>query len=99
MTDSRRGALDMPHAPPPPKRPWLKFFPSDWRGDAYLAMCSLSARGLLIEMMCLMHGADPYGHLLLNGAKPTDAELTRLVGATSATELRRLRDELLDHGV
>jgi hypothetical protein len=46
-----------------------------------------------------MHAADPYGHLLVNGSAPSDAELTRLVRATSVKELRRVRQELLHHGV
>jgi len=49
------------------KQPWLKFFPSDWRADPALRMCSLAARGLWIEMLCLMHEARPHGSLLVNG--------------------------------
>lgn len=82
-----------------PRRPWLKFFPSDWLGDERLAMCSLGAKGLLAAFMCLMHKAVPYGYLLINGKPPADAELARLVGAQGVAELRKLRGELLDHGV
>jgi hypothetical protein len=92
-------AFDKPPEPTAPKRPWLKFFPSDWRGDAKLAMCSLAARGLLIELVCVMHEAEPRGHLIVNGVKPSDNELTRLVRATSVTELHRLLGELVDKGV
>lgn len=99
MTHPRIRATDTPHGLTSPKRPWMKFYPSDWRGNPLLATCSLAARGLLTEMMCLMHAADPYGHLLINGSAPSDAELTRLVRATSVTELRRVRQELVDHGV
>ncbi len=84
---------------PAPKHPWFKFFPSDWRGDERLAGCSLAARGLLAEFICLMHVAEPYGHLLVNGGVPTDASLARLVRATSVREMRRLCQELLDQGV
>lgn len=82
-----------------PRKPWLKFFPQDWRGDERLVMCSLGARGLLIEFINLMHTAEPRGYLVVNGGLPTDAEITRLVRATSVSEMRRLRAELLDHGV
>ena len=47
--------------------PWMKFYPSDWRADPALRMCSLGARGLWAEMMCIMHEAEPYGCLLVNG--------------------------------
>lgn len=83
----------------PVRHPWLKFHPADWQGDERLSMCSLGARGLLIEFICIMHRATPYGHLLVNERVPTDAELARLVRATSIGELKRLRAELLDRGV
>lgn len=63
--------------------PWLKFFPTDWRADPALRMCSLAARGLWIEMIGLMHEAVPYGHLLMAGNSPTDAQLALLTGAPS----------------
>lgn len=62
------------------KRPWLKWYPSDWAGDPRLRMCSLAARGLWIEMINLMHEASPYGHLLVSGCAPTDAQLAVLAG-------------------
>lgn len=61
--------------------PWLKFYTTDWRADPRLKMCSMAARGLWIEMICLMHEATPYGHLLINGQSLTDAQLGALVGA------------------
>ena len=30
--------------------PWLKFYPSDWRADIALRVCSIAARGLYFEM-------------------------------------------------
>ena len=63
--------------------PWLKFYPTDWRSDPALRMCSLAARGLWIEMIAVMHEAVPYGHLLVSGRSPTDAQLAVLAGAPS----------------
>ena len=60
------------------KRPWFKFYPSDWRADQALRSCSVAARGLWIECMCIMHEADPYGHLVVNGRPVTDTLLARL---------------------
>lgn len=61
-------------------RPWMKFYPADWQADQALRMCSLAARGLWIECMAIMHRAEPYGHLLINGVIPTDTQLAVLVG-------------------
>ncbi len=65
----------------PMANPWVKFYTSDWRSDPALRMCSLAARGLWIEMICIMHEATPYGHLLVNGHSPTETQLGVLVGA------------------
>jgi hypothetical protein len=40
----------------------------------------MAARGIWIEMLCLMHEAEPRGHLLLNGRPVTDAQLAALAG-------------------
>lgn len=61
--------------------PWMKFYPTDWRSDPALRMCSMAARGLWIEMIALMHEAVPYGHLLVSGRSPTDTQLAVLAGA------------------
>jgi alkylated DNA nucleotide flippase Atl1 len=63
--------------------PWLKFYPSDWRADPALRMCSLAARGLWMEMLCLMHEAVPRGSLLVNGQVVTDKQLAALCGVSA----------------
>lgn len=62
--------------------PWMKFHPQDWRADERLRMCSLSARGLWLEMICIMHRAEKYGFLLIAGKAPTDTQLAFQVGTT-----------------
>jgi hypothetical protein len=54
------------------ERPWMKFYPADWRADPMLRVCSIGARGLWIELLALMHESERYGHLLVNGKQPTD---------------------------
>jgi hypothetical protein len=76
----------------------MKFYPSDWRADPKLRMCSLAARGLWAEMVCLMHEAKPYGSLLVNGHPVTDAQLASLVGSTKK-EIKSLTFELESAGV
>ena len=41
-------------------RPWMKFYPRDWRGDQALRAVSIAARGLWLECLCIMHEARPY---------------------------------------
>ena len=62
------------------KRPAFQFYPGDWLNDAGLRLCSLPARGLWLEMMCFMHQATPYGHLLIAGRVPNPAELAKVLG-------------------
>jgi hypothetical protein len=64
------------------KLPWMKFYPADWRADPALRMCSLAARGLWMEMLSIMHEADPRGSLLINGKAIGAKQLASLCGAT-----------------
>lgn len=78
--------------------PWMKFNPNDWRGSTKLGMTSLAARGLWIEILCIMHDAEPYGHLLVEGHRPTVSQLASIVGKPEQ-EVKPLLDELLRYGV
>lgn len=80
------------------KRPSFQFYPGDWQHDAALRSCSVAARGLWIEIMCIMHQADPYGYMVLNGKQIDSAQLGRMTGAT-AREIDRWIAELEDSGV
>lgn len=80
------------------KNPWMKFYPTDWRADPKLRMCSLAARGLWIELIAVAHEATPYGHVLVNGNAPDIAALARMVGV-SESEMLSLVDELDRNGV
>ena len=62
--------------------PWMKFYPRDWRGDQALRAVSLAARGLWIDCLCIMHEAQPYGHLVLGSQPVTDVVLARMTGTT-----------------
>lgn len=80
------------------KLPWFKFYPADWRAEPALRMVSLEARGLWIECMCLMHEAEPYGHLIVRGAALETAQLAAIVGA-SEQSVRACLHELEEAGV
>jgi len=80
------------------RRPSFQFYPADWRKDAALQSCSIAAQGLWINVMCIAHECEPYGHLKINGKPMVTAQLGRLVGL-SAKECQLLIDELTDAGV
>ncbi len=77
---------------------WSKWWWSDWRGDMALRMCSFAARGLWIDLLALMHDAQPHGHLVLNGRAPTPRQLCALLGG-SVEEVTALLAELDEAGV
>jgi hypothetical protein len=76
----------------------MKFYPADWRSDAMLRLCSIAARGLWAEMMCIMHDAGRYGSLLVNGRRIDKKQLAGLAGI-SEKECVPLLLELEGNGV
>ena len=82
---------------------WSAFYWGDWLSDAQLHRCSLTARGLWIEMLCLMHDGEPRGYLTSCGLPTTPQELAQscrtnlrtVVAALAELEARRVfsRDE------
>jgi hypothetical protein len=43
------------------KRPSFQFYPADWRKDANLRRCSPAARGVWMDVLCVLHDSDDYG--------------------------------------
>ena len=80
------------------KLAWIKFYPADWRADPALRMCSLGARGLWMEMLCLMHEAEPRGSLLVSGKTVTPRLLAGIV-SVSPDEIEHWTSELEAAGV
>lgn len=80
------------------KRPAFQFYPADWRKDPALSACSLAARGLWIELMCIAHESETYGILTVNGRPMSSAQLARMVGETPRL-IERLLAELEEAGV
>ncbi|WP_186263318.1 hypothetical protein [Burkholderia gladioli] len=64
------------------KRPSFQFYPGDWMNDAALRMVSVGARGLWIDMMCIMHQGSEYGYLKVNGKVILASNLARMTGST-----------------
>lgn len=80
------------------KNPAFQFYPDDWQSDPELQSCSISARGVMIELMCLMHRATPYGYLKVGGKTPPDPATATLVRVRLDLYRRSLK-ELLEKGV
>lgn len=64
------------------KRPSFQFYPGDWLNDAALRLCSVPARGLWIDMLCLMHQGSEYGYLKVNHKVILPSNLAHILGAT-----------------
>lgn len=80
------------------KRPAFQFYPADWRKDPALSACSLAARGLWVELMCIAHEGGTYGVLSINGKPMAPAQIARMVGESPAAVVK-LVAELEDAGV
>jgi hypothetical protein len=80
------------------KMPYMRFFVDNWRSHMPLRMCSAAARGLWIDMLCIMHEAEPRGHLLIKGRAPTIPQLAKLF-AMSEEECSAFLDELRENEV
>lgn len=67
----------------PVDRPWLPFFTRDWRSDLNLRAVSPAARGLWIDLICLMHEGQPYGHLSKHSVPIPPADAALMLGYSS----------------
>lgn len=82
------------------KDPWSQWYWSDWKACPEVRACSLTARGLWLEMLAIMAEAEPYGHLLINGNKVTPQQLANQAGGgVTAKQVTALLKELGDAGV
>lgn len=78
---------------------FIKFVPRDWFSEPSLRQVTLSARGLWMDMLCIMHESPRRGFLLqANGTPITNEQLARLAGC-SAEEAAHLLGQLEDAGV
>lgn len=80
------------------RRPYFNWYPADHQGDPRLRGCSPIARLVWREMLDLMHGAEPYGHLVSGGRAMDYQTLSRKI-AVDAADVRRAVRELENEGV
>lgn len=78
-------------------RPWFRFYPSDWTGDHKLRACTLGAKGLWVDLLCIMDQSDERGCLLINGHAPTMAELSRMVGVHHKTLYKHMDNLIINN--
>lgn len=77
---------------------WTKWYWSDWANDPALRLCSLSAQGLWMRMLCIAAEANPIGYVTVNGRTLDGQDLARIVGV-SVPEVETLLAELDRNGV
>ena len=78
---------------------WVKWDFAKWRGDPGLRVCSLAARGLWADLLAIMHGCHPYGHLVINGRPPTNRQIVAMIGVGTPLKVGKLLTELEQNGV
>ena len=79
------------------KQPWLKFDAEAWLSDPHLRMCSPAAQGLLINLMAIAHGANPYGYLV-NGTLAINDQNIGKIMAWNRQTVGKAWAELVLHG-
>ena len=64
----------------------------EWRVNVALRACSVAARGLWLDMVCIMHESTPYGYLTINGSPMRAHQLARAVGGSEKLVIRLLAE-------
>lgn len=77
---------------------YICFWPQDWMNDGALRMCDVDARGLWIDLLCLAHSGEPYGHLTMNGGPMTPEHIAKVLRINPRT-VRKLLRTLEEAGV
>ena len=80
------------------KLPAFQFYPGDWMKDPNLKRCSHTAKGVWIDMLCLMFECDERGILASGGDAWTLDEIACAVGGAQDVSLAGIH-ELLAKGV
>ena len=84
---------------PATRLPSFQFYPGDWLKDPALRSVSPAARGLWIDLLCLMSESEPRGYLQdANGQPLGHVQIARMTGCPPQT-VKRLLEELAVSGV
>lgn len=77
----------------------LRFSVDAWMGDRGLRACSAAARGIWIDLLCIMHRAAPYGTLRTPLGNAYELPMLARVLEVRVSELKPLMKELEISGV
>lgn len=80
------------------KLPAFQFYTGDWLKDPNLRRCSLAARGVYIDMLCLMFECEIRGVLATNGVAWSEREIAATISG-EPSQLLSCVEELLRKGV
>jgi hypothetical protein len=80
------------------KLPGFMFYPGDWLKEPSLRRCSHAAKGVYIDILCLMFECDERGVLSTAGRAWGDQEVARAIGGQYDVTLACIQ-ELADLGV
>jgi len=80
------------------KAPAFQFYPGDWMRDLSLRSCTVTSRGMWIDLLCLMWDGEPRGFLRVGGRAIGAKEISRLLGVKLSVVESSLAD-LKAHGV
>lgn len=83
----------------PKHQPWLKWYPADWRAEPRLKLVSRAARSLWVDMLGLMHEAEPCGFLIVGGTPLLEAKIIARVLGDREKDIAPLLAELEAAGV
>lgn len=80
------------------KLPSFQFYPGDWMKDPNLRRCSRAARGMWVDMLCLMFECEDRGVLSTGGEPWSDEDIAAAAGGDISEGLSCIA-ELLRKGV
>lgn len=82
------------------KSPGFWFFTGDWLKDSELRFCSIFARGLLVDLLCLMFEAKQRGYLSKpDGTPRSNEDIVDAVSGSDRAEKLKALAELESSGV
>jgi hypothetical protein len=74
------------------KLAWFHFYPGDWMKDPELRRCSPAARGIYVDLLCLMFECEERGVLSTGGEPWTDDEIAGAIPGDSSVVLSCLHE-------
>jgi uncharacterized phage protein (TIGR02220 family) len=80
-------------------RQGFTFYPEDWLDDAKLKHCSLTAKGMWIDLLCHMHRGDPYGYMVFGNKVMSRFDIQKMLRVTNEEVFGNAFQELFDKGI